>query len=153
LVSEVRLKTIWELIADIQVSPGQSVYIVDAQEKVVAHRNPSVVLRGTHFDVPNQDGIRPGLTGVKVVLAVHTVRIGEQAFTIVVKQGSSEPLALAISTVRIISPLVVAILVISGPLGFLSVRKFVRPIQTMATPPKAISAGALSQQVQITRHD
>jgi signal transduction histidine kinase/DNA-binding response OmpR family regulator len=153
LVSEVRLKTIWELIADIQVSPGQSVYIVDAQEKVVAHRNPSVVLRGTHFDVPNQDGIRPGLTSTKVVLAVHTVRRGEQAFTIVVEQEWSEALALAISTVRIILTLVVAMLVVSGTLGFLSVRQIVRPIQTMATTAQAISAGDLSQQVQITRHD
>ncbi len=32
LVSEVRLKTIWNLIADIRVSPGQSVYLVGAQD-------------------------------------------------------------------------------------------------------------------------
>jgi signal transduction histidine kinase/DNA-binding response OmpR family regulator/HPt (histidine-containing phosphotransfer) domain-containing protein len=153
LVAEVPMKTIWELMADIQVSPGQSVYIVDAQDKVVAHRNPSVVLRGTHFDVPNQDGTQLGLSGAKVVLAVHMVRLGRQAFTIVVEQEWSKALALAISTVRIILTLVVAMLVISSTLGFLSVRQIVWPIQTMAMTARAISAGDLSQQVQITRHD
>jgi signal transduction histidine kinase/CheY-like chemotaxis protein/HPt (histidine-containing phosphotransfer) domain-containing protein len=153
LVAEVRLKPIWELIAGIQVSPGQSVYIVDAQKKVLAHRNPSVVLRGTRFDAPNQDSIQLGLTGAKVVLAVSTVRLGGQTFIIVVEQEWAEALALAISTVRIILTLVVAMLVISGTLGFLSVRQIVRPIQTMATTAQAISAGDLSQQVHITRHD
>ena len=65
LVSEVRLKKIWDLIMNLRTSPGQSVYIVDAQNKVVAHRNPSVVLRGTTFPVPDQDGIQPGLASVK----------------------------------------------------------------------------------------
>ena len=70
LVSEVRLKKIWDLIMNLQTSPGQSVYIVDAQNKVVAHRNPSVVLRGTTFHVPDQDGIQPGLASVSPALAV-----------------------------------------------------------------------------------
>jgi hypothetical protein len=54
LASEVRIRTIWDLIAGIRVSPGQSVYIVDAQNTVVAHRNPSVVLRGSNFDGPHR---------------------------------------------------------------------------------------------------
>ena len=52
LVSEVRIKKIWDLIADARVDKGQRVYIVDAQDKVVAHRNPSIVLKGTNFEVP-----------------------------------------------------------------------------------------------------
>jgi two-component system sensor histidine kinase/response regulator len=152
---EVRLKTIWELIADVQVSPGQSIYIVDAQNKVVAHRNPSVVLRGTHLDVPDQDGVQPGLSGSSVVLAVNVVRLGGQEvhFHVVVEQTRPEALALAISTVLITLTFIMAMLVISGTLGFLSVRQIVRPIQTMATTAQAIRAGDLSQQVQITRHD
>jgi methyl-accepting chemotaxis protein len=152
---EIRLKTIWELIADVQVSPGQSIYIVDAQNKVVAHRNPSVVLRGTHLDVPDQDGVQPGLSGSSVVLAVNVVRLGGQEvhFHVVVEQTRPEALALAISTVLITLTFIMAMLVISGTLGFLSVRQIVRPIQTMATTAQAIRAGDLSQQVQITRHD
>src|SRR5262249_8812775 len=148
-----RMKTIWELMADIRVGPGQNVYIVDAEDKVVAHGNPSVVLRGTRFHVPTQDGVQAGLTGSSVVLAIDTVRLGGQAFHIVVEQAWSEALALAISTVLITLALVVAMLVISSSLGFLSVRQIFRPIKTMAMMARAISAGDLSQQVPITRHD
>ncbi|MBN1815312.1 MAG: cache domain-containing protein, partial [Anaerolineae bacterium] len=44
LIAEVRIKRIWNMITDIRPGQGQNVYIVDAEGKVVAHRNPSVVL-------------------------------------------------------------------------------------------------------------
>jgi hypothetical protein len=133
LVSEVRIKTIWHLIADLPLSPGQNVYIVDAQGRVVAHRNSSVVLRGTSFAMPAQDGVQPGLTGARVVLAMHTVRLGDQALTIVVEQTWAEALGLAISTVHITLTIIAVMLVIASILGLLTVRQIVRPIQTMAT--------------------
>jgi signal transduction histidine kinase len=147
------MKIIWNLIADLRLSPGQSVYIADAQKRVVAHRNPSVVLRGTRFNVPERNGIQPGSSQSKAVVAVSTVRRGGQAFHIVVEQEWSEAMALAISTVRITSILVVAMLIISGTLGFLSVRRIVRPIQTMAAAAEAVRAGDLSQQVPVGRRD
>ncbi|MBN1220636.1 MAG: HAMP domain-containing protein, partial [Anaerolineae bacterium] len=153
LISEVRLKKIWNLIADVQVGPGQSVYIVDAQNRVVAHRNPSVVLRGTTFAVPEGDGIQPGLTGSNAVLAVDTARFGEQEFNIIAEQAVSDAFALAIYTVLITTTLVVAALLVSGTLGFLIVRQIVWPIQAMATTARAINAGDLSQQVQVTTQD
>jgi signal transduction histidine kinase/HAMP domain-containing protein len=153
LVSEVRLKKIWDLIADIRISEGQSVYIVDAQDKVVAHRNPSVVLRDTSFEVPDQDGIQPGLTGSSVVLAVDTARFGEQEFNIIAEKTVPEALALAINSLYVIAATIVVALVVASSLGFLIVRQIIRPIQTMATTAQAISAGDLSQQVEITSRD
>ncbi len=153
LVSEVRLKKIWNLIADVRVSPGQSVYIVDAQDKVVAHRNPSVVLRDTHFDIPEHDGIQPGLAGSRVVLAVNTVHFGEQEFNIIAEQAVPEALALAINSMYVITAIVVIALVVASSLGFLIVRQIVWPIQTMAATAQAVSTGDLSQQVQVTSRD
>jgi len=153
LVSEVRIKTIWDLIAGIQVSPGQTVYIVDAQGKVVAHPNPSVVLRGTSFRVPDQAGLQPGLAGSNVVLAVDKIRFGQQVFSVVAEQTVSEALALAINTVLITAGLVVVALVISGALGVWIVRQIVQPVQRMATIAQAISGGDLSQQVKVTSRD
>jgi CheY-like chemotaxis protein/signal transduction histidine kinase len=151
--AEVRMKTIWDLIADLRFSPGQTAYIVDAEQRVVAHRDPSVVLRGTRFAAPTQEGIQPGLSRSTSVIAVSTVRLGDQSFHVVVEQEWSEALALAISTVRITSILVLAMLVISGTLGYLSVRRIVRPIQTMAAAAEAVRAGDLSQQVRVERRD
>jgi HAMP domain-containing protein len=152
LAAELRIRPIWDLIAGIRVSPGQTVYIVDAANTVVAHRKPSVVLRGTNFLVPTQDGIQLGLSGVRSVLAVERVRFEGQELNIVVEQTWSEALAMAINSLYIITVLG-ATFVLSGVLSFVSVRRIIRPIQTLATTAQAISAGDLSQHVQITRHD
>jgi hypothetical protein len=108
LVAEARVKEIRELIADVQVGPGQSVYIVNAQGGVVVYRDPSVVLRDTHFDVPDQSGIHPGLTGSRVVLAVDVVRLGEQTFYVIAEQTVSEAPALAIDSMVIIVVMILA---------------------------------------------
>jgi PAS domain S-box-containing protein len=177
LVSDVRVKKIWSLITNLQIGPGQDVYVVDAQDKVVAHRDPWVVLQGTTFHTLDHDGIQPGLASVNpmsamdtregpsiqalvarltspnVVLARDTVRFGEQEFHIIAEQTVAEALALAISTILVTVVLLVAVLVISGLLGFVIVRQLVWPIQAMARTAQAISAGDLAQQVEVTSQD
>ncbi|MBN1313416.1 MAG: PAS domain S-box protein [Anaerolineae bacterium] len=153
LVSDVRIKKIWDLIADIQVKPGQRVYIVNTDGDVVADRNPSIVLRGTSFTVPEQNGIQQGLDGSRVVLAFETVRLGDQEFNIVTEQSVAEALALAINTVVSMVALVVIMLVAAGSLGFLIVRQIVRPVQALAVTAQAVRAGDLSQRVQIASQD
>ena len=153
LVADVRLKKIWDLIIEIQTSPGQNVYIVDSQGRVVAHRNPSVVLRGTYFNVPDQDGIQTGLAGERAVLAVGDVNFGNQQFNVVAEQTTSEAFALAFNFVRVTITLIVAALLVAGSLGFLMVRQIVRPIQSMAETAQAISAGDLYKQVEVNKRD
>jgi two-component system cell cycle sensor histidine kinase/response regulator CckA len=153
LISETRIKKVWNLIAGMKVSPGQSVYIVDAQGKVVAHRNPSVVLRDTRFDVPNRDGIQPGLIGSGVVLAIETARFGEQEFNVVAEQAISEALAPAINSMYVIVATIVVALVAASSLGFLIVRQIVRPVESLTATAQAISTGDLSQQVEVTGRD
>jgi signal transduction histidine kinase len=153
LVAEVRTKRIWDLIASLEASEGQSIYIVDAQGRVIAHRNPSVVLRDTHFDLPEQDGIQPGLNGTRVVLAVERAHFGGQEFNIVAEQAISQALAMAISTVVITVGLVIVALIVASALGFLAVRQIVRPIQAMAAAAQAVSTGDLSQRIEFTSQD
>jgi putative methionine-R-sulfoxide reductase with GAF domain len=153
LVAVTRIKKVWDLIAGIQVSQGQSIYIIDAQGKVVAHRNPSVVLRETSFIVPKQNGIQPGLNGERVALAFDTMRLGQQQFSIVAEQTLSEALAPAINIVFVTLFLLLVAAGIASTLGLLSVRQIVQPIQTLAVAAQAISSGDLSQQVQVTRRD
>ncbi len=153
LIAATRIKTIWDLISGIRVSPGQNVYIVSAEGQVVAHRSPSVVLRGSTFAVPKQHGIHTGLSGEQVVLAFDTLALGQQQFSIVAEQTVGEALALAINTILISGGLMIVTLAFAVAIGLIVVRQIVRPIQTMAATSRAISAGDLSQQVQIERQD
>lgn len=154
LVSEVRIKKVWALIAEVQVDPGQSVYIINAQGQVVAHPNPSEVLRGATLRVRDAaGGIQPGLNSSRVVMAVEKVSVGDQEFNVVAEQRVWEALALAINTVQITVMVVVVMLIISATLGFLIVRQIVHPIQEMAVVAQAISAGDLHRQVEAIGQD
>ena len=90
LVADVRIKEIWNLVARLRPGSKGNSYIVDSKDRVVAHRNPSVVFRGTQFDPPDQDGIHLGLKGEKAVLVSEKIDLGEQRFHIVVENPVSE---------------------------------------------------------------
>ncbi len=153
LVSVARIKKVWDLIAGIQVGQGQSIYIVDAQGKVVAHRNPSVVLRGTSFKVPKQNGILPGLNGTRAVLTFETINLGQQPFSIVAEQTLTEALAPAFNIVYVTLLLMVVVVGLAGTLGLLSVRQIVQPLQALAKAAERIGAGDLISKVNITSND
>ena len=110
LVAHIRLKKAWDLIASIRVGGSGSAYIVDQMGLVVAHRNPSVVLRGTEFSVPEQDGIHTGLDGSKVVLASEKIRFGDQSLFVVTERPVSEAWALTIRSVLTIAGVLIVAL-------------------------------------------
>ena len=120
---------------------------------VVAHRNPSVVLRGTEFSVPEQDGIHTGLDGSKVVLASEKMRLGDQSLFVVAERPVSESLALTIQSVLTIVGVLMMALAFASALVFIAVRQIVRPIQSLATTAKAITEGDLSPQVEVRGTD
>jgi HAMP domain-containing protein len=152
LVADIRLKQIWELIASIPVESGDNLYMIDSQGRVVAHRNPSVVLRGTTFERPEQDGRARGLTGGLALLASDQILFGQQAFTIVVERSLRNAFAPLISTLLVISiVLLVAFLIASG-LGMMTVRQIVAPIQSLAATAQAIEAGE-ERQAEVSSQD
>ncbi len=153
LVSVARIKKVWDLITGIQVSQGQSIYIVDAQGKVVAHRNPSIVLRGTSFKVPKQNGIQPGLGGARAVLAFDKMNLGQQPFSVIAEQNLTQALAPAYNIIYITLILMIVVIGIAGTVGLLSVRQIVQPIQALAEAAERIGAGDLALQVPVTSHD
>jgi signal transduction histidine kinase/ActR/RegA family two-component response regulator len=153
LVADTRIKKVWDLIAEIGPQEGESVYIVDPQSRVIAHRDPSVVLRGAQFAPPSQDGVYAGLSGERVVLAVERIQLGDQGFAVVAERSWFAALALAINTVVMIGALMLGSAALASMLGFRTVRQIVRPLETLATAAQAIKGGDLSHQVPVTSRD
>jgi HAMP domain-containing protein len=153
LVAEVRLKNVWELIANREMGKGESVYIVDDQNNVVVHRDPSIVLKGTGFEIPTVEGQYRGLAGDTVILAFDKVQTGNHSFFVVVEKSQVEALAPAINSVRIIVFLVVIALIVAGGIGFLMVGQIVRPIEGLAAVTRAIMAGDLTKQAEAVNRD
>jgi GAF domain-containing protein/HAMP domain-containing protein len=152
LVADLRFKAVGNLIGSLRVGEGQTIYVVDAENRVVAHQDPSIKL-GTRFELPEQAGIQTGLDGTDVVLGVDRMQLGEQEFSVVAERPVSEALKQALNTTLTIVVTTVVALVIAVTLGFLVVRRITRPIEALAATAEAIRTGDLSQQAVVTSRD
>lgn len=153
LVADARLKRIWDLIANVRVGEDENVFIVDEDGRVIAHRNPSVVLRETTFAVPDQDGVYPGLDATNAVLAYDQIVVGGQSFYIVAERSLAQALNLAITTIFLITGLTVVAIGSAVGVGILLVRQIVQPVESLAATAQSIAAGELSQHVEVKQRD
>ncbi len=153
LVAEIRLRDIWNLIANLHIGAAGNAYIVDRDGMVIAHKNHSLVLKGTHFQVPDHAGVYTGLLGTKDVIASKRISLGNQTLNIVTSRPLPEALSLTIRIVLIISVLVVIAMAGAVTLGLLVKRKIIQPIELLADTAQAISSGNLSRQAEISSSD
>lgn len=150
---DIRLKPIWDVVAAMQFGRQGTVAIVDASGRVVAHRNPSVVLRGTSIEESRAEGVLTGITGSTVVRAVTPFAIGDQAFYAIAELPVAEAFGPAYRSVLTTSALLLVTLLVATGVGLVAVRRVVRPIQSLAATARAISAGDLSRSATVTSRD
>lgn len=153
LIANIEFDTVGDLISSLQVSAGQTIYVVDSTGQVVAHQDRSVALPDLHFAAPETGDNQIGLTGDNVVLSTATIQLGEQELTVVAERPRSEALASATDTVYTIAATIIVALVAASGLGILIIGQIVRPITAMSATAGAISVGDLSQQVKVTSRD
>jgi hypothetical protein len=60
-VAEVNLKLVWEVVTQMKVSERGQAYVVDAQGRLIAHTDTSLVLRNT--DITQLAQVRAARTG------------------------------------------------------------------------------------------
>ena len=153
LVANVRFKPIWNLLANMSLGEGSNAYIVDTGNRVIAHNNPSVVLRNTLFTVPNQDGTHIGAGGNNVVLATKQIVLGDQKLTVVAETSTSKAFAGTIRTELTIALLFIVSVILASGLGWLAARQIVEPIEELAATAELVTTGDLSQKAKIKSLD
>jgi GAF domain-containing protein len=132
------------------VSEGQEVFVVDSQNRVVAHRNPSVVLSGTTFEVPEGFGEYTGLGGEQVVLAYEPIELGAQSFTVVAQVPTSVAYRAAYDALTTTVLVVVAAAILATIVGLVSVARLSSPLIALANAARALGAGDLSARAPET---
>ena len=153
LIGIVQLEVAWELIGQIRVGDEGTAFIIDQQGRVIAHRNPSVVLRKTQFQPPDKDGVGMGLSGEKSIISSQLIRIGGQEFRVITEKPFSEAMALTIRFAAEIGLVLLAAMVAAGVVALAAVRVIIRPIERLATVAKALQSGRLDQRANITSND
>jgi PAS domain S-box-containing protein len=153
LHGSVRLKKIWELLTEIGHS-DETIIIVDESGNIVAHPDPSIVLSGQKYFLPESSSrIVTGLAGSQVIMASKQLELGEQTFHIIAQQGVDKAKAFARSII-FISLLVVGIfLIFAICISTLVIRNIVRPLEHLSSVARDIEQGDLSKSVDYDRKD
>lgn len=146
LIATVRFKDVWDLIANVPVRDGESVYIVDSRGRVVAHRNPSVVLREFSYDLPEQDGRYLSLDGDDAFVTTAGVHLGFRAFDIVVEYLTEDALAETLGSVAVTLLLITVSLIVAVVMGVVVVNRITTPINALVMTAETVQKEGFLQR-------
>jgi signal transduction histidine kinase len=153
LVATVRFKPVWDLLNNYGLDPSEQLYIVDQSNRVIAHRNSSVVLRGTKFTVP-VDGVDvTGLTGEQVVLTTQNIAFGTQAFKVVVELPRNIALQDAQQLLLALFGIFLVSIVVASAVGVVLANQITRPVENLSGFAKQLARGDYSQQATVGSAD
>ncbi|NTV94677.1 MAG: response regulator [Thiobacillus sp.] len=153
LIGEVRLKPVWNLVAGLRLAEGEDVYILDRDNRVVAHRNPSIVLRESRLDIRPDSLWQVGLDGHRALLATQRFEVGQQVFTVVAQRDADNALRPALMGVLVRIGLVLAALLAALAIGIPLAGRISRPIVAVSETARAIRDGDLDRRAEVDSDD
>jgi HAMP domain-containing protein len=166
-VAEVNLKLIWDVVSQIKVGNRGHAYVVDAQARLIAHPDISLVLRNTDLsrlaqvqaaraagsggDATEQLQEAEDIQGRRVLTAyAHVAPLGWLVF---VELPRAEAYAPLYSTIERSGILLLAALGFAFLAGLVLARKMVGPIQALRAGAARIGSGDLSQRISVKTGD
>jgi PAS domain S-box-containing protein len=149
VVAEVRLRPVWQLISELTLQSGDDVYLTDLQGRVIAHRNPSVVLRETRLQLDPALRRQPGRKGAEAFVATHPFISGQQSFVAVAERNAKLAMTQAVADLRLV--LIAMLLSLAAAIGLLIPisRRITGPILAVASATRAIRDGKLDRRLTI----
>src|SRR5262245_53309246 len=163
-IAEVNLKLIWDVVSQIKVGQSGYAYVVDAQDRLIAHPDISLVLRNTdlsslpqvraaHGDAGSAQDLQEAedMHGRKVLTAhAQVAPLGWRIFVELPAVEANSPLYAALQ--RLVWALLVA-LIFAVLAGAVLAGRMVGPIQAMRAGAARIGSGDLSQRIEIKTGD
>lgn len=153
LIADVRFKPVWDLLASLPIDEDEDIFITDGFGQVVAHPNPSVVLRDTFVELPAPEGERTGLSNEAVLYASEIIMLGEQNLVIVSEQSAASARELAVNSLAITALAVVVVLAIAIVLVVVVVNWVARPVEGLSQVSQKLAAGDYRVRATINRQD
>jgi signal transduction histidine kinase/CheY-like chemotaxis protein len=165
-IAEVNLKLIWDVVSQIKVGERGHAYVVDAQGRLIAHPDISLVLRNTDMSKLAQVRVARAGTGGnpaetvqeaanidgREVLTAHApvAPLGWLMFVDLPAQEAYAPLYEALKRLGLVLLAALGFAVLAGM--FLA-RRMVGPIQALRTGAARLGSGDLSQRITINTGD
>ncbi len=163
LAAEVNLKFVGEVVSQVRHGETGLAYVVDAQGRLLAHPDLSLVLRMT--DMAQLPQVRSLLASNGAAAVTNGRNINDAAvlaaaapidrlgWMVFIEQQRGEALAPVTRTVVQSAALVALGIVLSILASMLLARRLVRPIRALQIRAAAIGTGQLAERIEITGND
>src|SRR5271155_1501046 len=161
-VAEVNLKLIWDVVSQIKVGEHGQAYVIDADGRLIAHPDISLVLRNTDMTKlaqvqaaraagtePVQEG--QDIHGQKALSAYAPV--SPLGWLVFVELPAEEAYASLYDSIKRSGVIIFAGLVLAFLAGIFLARRMVVPIQMLRAGAQRIGGGDLSQRISIKTGD
>jgi signal transduction histidine kinase/CheY-like chemotaxis protein len=165
-IAEVNLKLIWDVVSQIKVGERGHAYVVDAQGRLIAHPDISLVLRNTDMSKLAQvRAARAGAGGNPAETVQEAANIeGREVLTayapvaplgwlMFVELPAGEAYAPLYAALQRLAFVLLAALAFAVLAGMFLARRMVGPIQTLRTGAARLGSGDLGQRIAIKTGD
>lgn len=165
-VAEVNLKLIWDVVSQLKVGVRGHAYVVDAQGRLIAHPDISLVLRNTDMSqltqVREASSKTAGATSEAVQVAQNiqgnrvltafapVILLGWRVFVELPIEEAYAPLYAVLQRSALV---LLAALAVAGLAGMLLARHMVGPIRALQAGAERIGRGDLAQHIAIKTGD
>jgi len=153
LVATIRLKKAWNVVSDISHRNNVQAYITDNSGKIIAHTDPSVVLKGTEVTMPLLSGLEAGVSGAYSLISYTRLDYANRHFHIGVEEPVKTALDGATEITLYITALIFAALILATWLATRARAQIVNPLKDLNQVVKAIMEGQTSKRAQIIQND
>ncbi len=162
IVGQVNLKFIWDVVSQIKVGRQGQIFVVDAQNRLIAHPDISLVLRNSDLSrLPYVQAARSNSSGEFVlavnlkghqVLSVQTP-VAPLRWLVFAEMPIEEAYAPLYKTLLRSGLLLLAGLALAAVAGLLLARRMVVPIRTLSDGAAQIGSGDLTRRIAIRTGD
>lgn len=153
VAAQARFRRVWGMAAPQSGLEDVTAYVIDSQGKVIAHRNPSVVLAGTTVPPVGEDGYSWNRSGRLVFTVSDSVVVGGRRFVVVVEQPLAAALRLPLRAMGVVGLVLLFAGLGAAVMVVHSRRLILRPLETLGEAVRAVEGGDLGRRAMIGGDD
>ena len=141
IVAVAGLKPMWDMIAAMEANGSRDIYVLDDRDRVIAHGNPTVVLRDTRFSFVDEETVQRGLDHRWAVIAATEIPVGQRTFRVVAEVGAVEALSALLSNMAVLIAALITALIAGLLFTILARRQVLEPIVSVTRAAESLRQG------------